>query len=246
MRLEKAPPPELKRWDKFKRFHWGINYGYCASQQYQKENFTLFDTGEVICHVQNPDPNQRRHYPSVGVTIISTKDDKLPQLLTPEGEKIPKTWFGSTQQALLIDHDTKHVVSLAPWKAPEIDERPDWVRHIMQPARHLQGSKLENGIYYAGEGAIPMGGPIHIYRPWRKTDRKAHIQGLIDAQKMHASLTDAVIRQVWKGMDGFDALKFHHVDKIDFFNDLDERQQRALFWLGVGPRLEILPYMLVA
>lgn len=93
-----------QHWDRFKHFHMPSNYGY--------HPFVRFATGELAVDNMRWRPAMRKFYPEYNVTLASSRD-KIPDLYTVDGERVPKAWLNhSGSNTLLIDHDTKRVVRI--------------------------------------------------------------------------------------------------------------------------------------
>jgi len=90
-------------WDRYNAFYSQDSWG-----------FVSFETGEVIYTRSKLDPEERKFYPDVNVTLTATGDDYGITYLHPEtGKKIPKAQLlYSGIQYLLVDHDTNRAVKL--------------------------------------------------------------------------------------------------------------------------------------
>jgi len=173
MKLEPFNLSQAK-WDDWRAFH-----------RYPARNFVQFDTNELIVTTTKFDPDFRKFYSTLNVSIFSTADEKCPPLfeephivhLDParRAKPIPKAWLTEGGgQTILVDHCTKQVVALGTIKD-----------HI--PVR-LRGRAR---AYFAGPGEPPVGARIILRPPmvWSEADEQ-HFADTIAACQMWAGLNE--------------------------------------------------------
>lgn len=151
-----------QRWDQWRAFH--IDHG----------PFTQFDTGELVLNSRMWGPDLRRAYRDLGVTIVSSEDEALPQLTLPDHTFIKRAWlYDSGQQTLLIDESTKRVVRIDSFLRST---------DTVLPTRFAQ-RQIE--AYFAGPGRPPVGNQIAVSPPYKLSkDEKDYLATLRAAAKM--------------------------------------------------------------
>jgi len=89
-----------RRWDAYKAFHQ------------TKGEFTLFENGECMLTRAQFRPHQRRMYPELGVQIVATNDDNLPQLYMDEARTQPvkKAWLNASSDLRFLDKRQQFLV----------------------------------------------------------------------------------------------------------------------------------------
>jgi hypothetical protein len=108
-------PLEARDWDFYQAFHTFC--GFAADGFRRKGSWgvnptplVLFDTGELICTDAAPDPSKRGEYRSVGISLTTTKDERL---WLPDGSPVTRAWLDDAgMQYLLVDRETKRAVRL--------------------------------------------------------------------------------------------------------------------------------------
>jgi hypothetical protein len=156
------------QWDRWKAFHVTHGGDYQLSAP-----FVQFDTGEVVCTQWKFKPEMRRVYKDLNVRVVGTNDLDCPSFTTPDGASVLRGWLSGKDtrraQHLLIDLDTKHVVSLHEWLGEGIG----------MPNRFNRRATA----WFAGVEAEPIGSPVKVVRPRVYTkEERAHVR------KLHANI----------------------------------------------------------
>lgn len=168
------------RWDGWRAFH--VNHG----------PFTQFDTGELVLRSQTWNPDDRRSFRDLGVTIVASEDETLPALILPDGTPIKRAWlYDGGAQVLLIDDSTRHVVRIGPWLKGE---------NSLLPTR-FAGRAIE--AYFAGPGRPPIGTAVSVSPPYKLSkDEKDYLASLRAAAKMWWNFGDdpAITPELKRGL----------------------------------------------
>lgn len=91
-----------QEWDRYSAFHTNLQSGL----------FTHFATGEFMCKVTNPRPDQRRVYADYGVALTASIDGKY-DFFSPAGLPIKTAWLNAHgAQYYLIDLTSMRAVTL--------------------------------------------------------------------------------------------------------------------------------------
>lgn len=224
-----------ERWDSYKAFH--VFHGHSAEWRAHTAPFVQFDTGELICTVREPRPEQRREYYPLGVTLVGSHDTKRPALFLPKGEPVKDAWLNKySMQYLLVDHDSGRVVALTKSKLPGVPLR-------------FNGTAT---AYFAGVGEPPVGGPIALCQtnPLTAGERR-HINALRAASRAWLTLGGDAVEEAWaqyrsaaKFAPGPTPLPVMDLLKVDF-NELTLRQRLTLdeFGTTAGQTRTSVPYL---
>lgn len=167
------------QWDRFYLHHQYTDYMLVVH----------FETGEMCVTAQRHGRMTReryRFYKDRHIIIGATSDFMLGKrmhehgvaLHHPEtGEKMPMAWLNQdsdgsgSNQLLVLDLDRQMAVRLDPtsW----LDGRGD---HLSRAPEHIQKA---GGVYYAHKGALPIGYPVTISRPYKMTpEEREHRKAL--------------------------------------------------------------------
>ena len=125
-----------------------FEYSHCrwdAYRQFYKSHrcFTQFENGGLGLRQGNFDPDERHVYEKFGVQIVSSADDNLPQLFTPEGAPVTKAWLNQGgAQTLIIDLEQKKAVRTWNYSPPKDLPVPQYARSF--------------GMFWHGPGQDPV------------------------------------------------------------------------------------------
>jgi hypothetical protein len=242
----------IAKWDRVRAFHMDHRsgrYGYGPA-------FVQFDTGELICELRFPRPDQRYEYKNLNVRVFATGDrhnyyHREATYTTPDGEPIKNGWLhhDGAMQYLLHDLDTKRVVRLY--------SHGDYSGVI--PTR-FRGSRACS-VYFPGAGEPPIGAPVKIVKPLPLTqDERSHIAALraackawdelappeektFEAKTWSGGLTHRVPIEAWNLKDQ----KIEDLLKLQF-NDMTPIQRLSLARKGTIGRTQTVtyPHILIA
>ena len=227
-------------WDAFKRPYNLHCTGYHTT-------FVQFDTGELICIKNTFNPDQRRFFKQLNVSIVGTGDPHCPKFVTPDGRAISKTTLARFKmQTLLVDHDTRRVVALRRQARNErigvystggtVFKPADWQPHVPVSLR------LEAYAYFPGPGEPPQGDRITLTWPKALTDdEKAHKDAMIRASKAWVEMTATKIKPYMKAL----LWSTHGALPFDQIGD-EQRMQLASRGWEMGYDVESCDYLLVA
>lgn len=229
--------PELNqdhiRWDHHREFHWQIGVGSATTQSHTHEPvITVFQDGSFAVHYGTGRPEVRHDYPTYGIAIASTTDKHCPNLLTPDGVKLPKAWLNDGgAQTLLIDYELRRAYGLDAWR--------DKDKH-----------QLRCAAFYAEAGAHPQTGPVHISPPpdnkqFVAAEQREHLAGLYASCRAEVALTgETLTNPKWSEAAG--KLSVARLLGVSHWRDLNPAEQYRLFHSGVArPRIEY-PYFVLA
>jgi hypothetical protein len=236
----------LAKWDRFRAFHIDHRsgrYGYGPA-------FVQFDTGELICELHFPRPEQRMEYKDLSVRVFATMDrhnyyHREASYTAPDGEPLKNGWVHGTGggQYLLHDLDTKRVVRL----------RTSGDFSGVIPTR-FRGPRTCS-VYFPGAGEPPIGAPVKIVKPLPLTqDERSHIAALRAACKAWDELAPEEEKTVMHG-DYRDQIYSFNLCKmrIDYlltknFNDLPPTEKMSLARKGTIGRTQTVtyPHILIA
>lgn len=145
------------RWDAHKAFH--LDCGY-------QRGYKQFSTGEVLIVDSTPKPGLRnREIDDMRFMYLYTAD-KVFDLYTPDGTKIPKAWLDyskrriasrfkaniNTRQYLLLDLDSKQAVRL---------------NYDYMSKQNVSDIMRYGCAMFAGPAREPIGAPIRIAPPYK-------------------------------------------------------------------------------
>ena len=227
-------------WDAFKRPHNLHGTSYYTT-------FVQFDTGELICTKNAFNPDQRRFFKQLNVSIVGTGDPHCPKFVTPDGRAISKTVLARFKmQTLLVDHDTRRVVALnsharnvrtGAYNTGDMVIKPaDWQAHVPVSLR------LEAYAYFPGPGEPPQGDRVKLTWPNALTDdEKAHKDAMIRASKAWVAMTATKRKHHAKGL----LWSTHGALPFDQLGD-EQRMQLAFSGWEMGVDVERCDYLLVA
>jgi hypothetical protein len=192
-------PHEHASWDRYKAF-----FTICLADGFNPANpwttespIILFDTGEVICTASDPGPDVRYNYRSIGVTLTTTKEQRLFFPDADDDAQIPLAWLDDAgMQYLLVDHETRHVVRLnGPYRHqpqnPDRFERPPAPVTAGIPHRFQYNCRA----YIPGPGLPPVSHvPLKVSIPIAKagytSDEIEHVQMIVNTGRAAMKLTD--------------------------------------------------------
>lgn len=249
MQIDTWPAEDLKSWDRYRRFHWGLtSLGARRTERWagQQTPFTLFDSGEMVCELSCPAPPQRGRYPALNAAIYMTTDKNLPRLCTPEGEELASCWLSSPRsQHLLVDCTSGRAVRIDPQLLDPArrETLPGAILKLLAAGHDKPGSCMIHGAYIPAQGAPPIGNPVTVGKPWTKGCDKhqcAHIKAMIRAQRMAVNTGCVSAPKLFLQADP------RKLCEVDYFQQLDEPTQGGLWRKIIGPWLEIHPYLIIS
>tara|TARA_R110000868_G_scaffold261331_2_gene519416 strand:+ start:655 stop:1335 length:681 start_codon:yes stop_codon:yes gene_type:complete len=216
---------EATKWDDYKKRHMRF-YG-----EWHTPLFTQFDDGSMMLRQGGVKPGYRAYYKDIGIQIVAGRDSDCPKLMLPDGRKVPKAWVQS--ELLVVDHDTRVVVTKRSAKNSYAGELPDYAKRA--------------SVYWPFPGARPWGGKVLLTLPKKLTkDEKDHVTALRAACK------------VWYEFSGKDAKYDRHwwnegactsdeMLKINFSDaSPDARRRIAMCRYETSPEKKVVDYLLLA
>ena len=221
------------RWDQHREFHWQVNSSSTATQSHIHDPvITVFRDGSLAVHYGTGRPEVRHNYPDYGISTTSTTDQHCPNLLSPDGVKLPKAWLNDGgAQTLLIDHELGRAYSLDAWR--------DKDKH-----------QLRCAAFYVKAGASPQTGTAHISPPldnkqFVPAEQREHLAGLYASCRAEVALTgETLTRPLWNEVQG--KLAVVRLLEVSHWRDLKPPEQHRLFYHGLArPRIDY-PYLVLA
>lgn len=214
-------------WDRYRAFHIPLG----ASREWYADSapFVQFDTGELIVRHYYFKPAERRYYPEMNLTVVSTTDAKCPELTTPDGEEIKKSWLTHKgAQQLIIDHDTRRAVYIGRADKSQI------------PERFKEGCS----VYFAGALRTPCDTKVIVHKPKKLTpDERQHVETIRAACKAWAQLAEheAVIMQPI-AMRYNTPLSVGKILQCESFLDLSAAERKMVAYHGTQAQIESASY----
>ena len=170
-------------WDAYRAFHWDVrqNRVRSASKWNSNQAFVAFETGEVVwAGYWRPRPHLRGFYSTLGVSVLSPRDQDFPRMYHPEtGDPVAKDWLIKDCRAyLLLDNATETAVSLEGCELKDVPTR-------------FGGYTAK--AYFAGEGRTPAGGGVKLSKPFTSLpkDQRQHINEIIKQCKAARAMAEA-------------------------------------------------------
>lgn len=224
---------DRSRWDQHREFHWQINSSSTATPSHSHDPvITVFQDGSLAVHYGTRRPEVRHDYPDYGISITSTTDKQCPNLLNPEGVKVPKAWLNDGgAQTLLIDHELGRAYSL--------DDG-------LKTAKH----KLWCAALYAKAGAHPQTGTAHISCPldnkqFVPAEQREHLAGLYASCRAEVALTGDFLKPPSRS-EPRGKVSVVRLLEVSHWRNLKSSEQYRLFHHGIArPRIEY-PYFVPA
>lgn len=213
------------KWDRYSAPHIEVRGG-----------FVHFASGELIYTDGDPNPDDRHLYRNFGIQIVSTADDKCPNLYLTEGAKksLPKAWLNqSGQQHLAVDLEQGVAVRLA---------RSIYSRYAGSPSGDVRLRDIDHHVphyltgcfvaYWAGPGRLPVGDPITVSEPYRPTrEERQHLQDLKNQATAWAAMKD-LPEYAYLGNQNIPAQQPAHTYFDTAFSELTEPMRKSLHYYG--------------
>lgn len=242
-------PEDLKRWDYFRFFHWGVKpSGFTPTTSYDGCSAALFEDDSFAWRMAEPGPDFRRVYGFLNFRIVGTKDAELPTLRIPDGDVVPVPWYGTTQQILFIDFDTRRAVATSgPRRQFDAipEDLPEGVKtaftkftHRNQPTRYQAPP-----VIITKPGANPIGNPIEIYAPWTKAfgkEERAHIRKIEREAKTYVEVMQETSTKTPVLSGGLDPARMVAVNAAI---ELEPYERVHIHRHGIGRRVTRVPYL---
>lgn len=228
----------LARWDRYKAFHMSLRRGgvvdtsghYAANAP-----FVQFDTGELICNLCSPGPEDRGEYAGLNVGVYGTTDSTCPTLYMADGTRVPTAWLDcGGMQHLLVDHDLRRAYRLDDML--DVDRIPQ--RFVNDPhQRRWQTVRA----YYPGPGREPITGQVTVRPPFKPTaDEREHVETQVATARATLTLTDHAVTR----MNASSPLAPERLLAVSDWRELSNEELAQLYHNGLGRRTIRLPYLL--
>lgn len=232
---------ESQRWDAWQAFHIPYNYmglPLLRGNHWQSPVFVQFDTGELVCMLQQPGPEARRGYSMFGVRLAATGDADCPTLYMPDGEPAKPAWLkDGGQQYLLIDESSKRAVGLG--RLPDSAAPSRFYSTSRTTVRTPQGLVQKEVLfskivaYFPGPGRMPVGVPITVAKPWDAEldkDERQHILSIERQARAAMTLLDEPIKYISGKCEPEKLLAVERWDELEYAD------RAKLFRNGLGRR----------
>lgn len=219
---------EMQKWDAYDAFH--------ATKQ---PGFVAFDTGEVILTRYKLQPEHRKVYRDIGVTIAGTDDSHMPKLKAPDGLEIRKSWYDDHgQQEIIIDHHTGIALNCE-YDRGHKGDTPEWAHDI--PSRFQDACR----VYWPGDKRAPVGKGIKVTRPRPMAPvEKEHIQTLANACRAFVAMEYNDHSKVpWCPAEMFDGMMA--LERTFDVLTNEQRVQIARRGIATPKQVTVYPYLVV-
>ena len=236
-------PPEHKRWDHHRAFHWQLASNDWATAHAHNTLFTVFETGEVIVRGAHAAPDDRRKYGQLGLELLLTSDN-CPKLVTPDGVPIPNAWLtDGGGQTLLLDVATSLVYGLYQHKE---DEKQLLNRGV--PSRFITRHWPTLGAYFPGPGREPVAAPVtmavpHSHKILVSDEERQHVETLVNVARAEHALSGEALPKYYGGIP---PLNWATASATSDWRTLDDKHKTQLITTGVSRKHIELPYAMLA
>lgn len=126
------------------------------SNDWHTTHLVTTEQGMAFWGKSKVEPEFRKHYPDLNITVVSTTDDDCPKFKEPDGTPIKKAWLQHKgQQILIIDHDFDIAVRVDYEQGHGLPEcTPEWLRP-------------HASAWWPGRSSKPFGKPVKISQPYK-------------------------------------------------------------------------------